>query len=75
MRLIKRGLYNVVCPTAEWTHHKSLSRGSDDAMAERRERLRKEREHLYDLHPDFFMNDPFFNVNLGQESVYFELDA
>jgi GT2 family glycosyltransferase len=75
IRLVRCGLYNVVCPTAEWIHHESLSRGSDDATDERRQRLRREREHLYDLHPEFFMKDPFFNANLRPDSVYFELGA
>jgi len=74
-RLLKRGLYNVVCPSVELLHHESLSRGLDHETPEQRARLDADRHRLYVAHPDLMMHDPFHNPNLHPSSVHFELPA
>ena len=74
-RLLRRGLYNLVCPSARWLHHESLSRGLDQANPERRARLMSDLQRLYLRHPETLMHDPFHNPNLHPDSVQFELPA
>lgn len=74
-RLVKAGLYNVVCPAVELIHYESLSRGRDDASAKKIKRLASDKERLYLKHPDFFMFDPFHNPNLDQQDVNFMIPA
>lgn len=64
-RLYKMGLYNVQVNSAFLIHHESLSRGQD-TTPEKQERLLHEKQRLYDKHPSFRANDPFYNPNLVQ---------
>ncbi len=64
-RFVEHGFYNVLCPSAELTHHESLTRGDDSLDPAKRERLVRERRRLYARHPQFFMRDPFHNPNLS----------
>ncbi|MFT4101341.1 MAG: glycosyltransferase [Burkholderiaceae bacterium] len=72
-RLLRHGLFNVVCPAATWIHHESLSRGQDSEAPERVARLMADKRRLYQHHPDMLMRDPFHNPNLRSDSVYFEV--
>ncbi|HDR9071796.1 glycosyltransferase [Burkholderia vietnamiensis] len=74
-RLIKAGLYNVVCPAVELIHYESLSRGRDNGTSEKRMRLMSDRDRLYLTHPDFFMFDPFHNPNLDQADINFMIQV
>ncbi|KVL17074.1 glycosyltransferase [Burkholderia sp. MSMB1826] len=74
-RLVKAGWYNVVCPSVELIHYESLSRGRDDANAEKLKRLARDKTLLYLKHPDFYMFDPFHNPNLDQQDVNFVIPA
>lgn len=69
-RLVDGGLYNIVCPAVELTHHESLSRGLDHTDDKRR-RLEREKDRLYRKHPHYFMHDPFYNPNLAPDDLYF----
>lgn len=64
-RLYKMGLYNVQVNSAFLIHNESLSRGQD-TTPEKQERLLREKQRLYDKHPSFRANDPFYNPNLVQ---------
>ncbi len=64
-RLYKAGYYNMVRNDARLIHHESLSRGSDAGEKER-ERLSKEKQLLYNKHPDLEGEDPFYSPNLVQ---------
>ena len=75
IRLVKRGLHNVVCPSAEWLHHESLSRGHDYATPTSRARLQADLERLNASHPEFFMEDPYYSPNLRQDNAQFEIPA
>ncbi|WP_052380193.1 MULTISPECIES: glycosyltransferase [unclassified Pseudoalteromonas] len=73
MRLLDAGYYNTVCQAARLTHHESISRGHDDVNPEKMLRLEQERKRMYYKHPDFFQNDPFYNVNLHPNGIKFEM--
>jgi GT2 family glycosyltransferase len=72
-RLYEAGFYNVCCASVHLTHHESVSRGVDHISPEKMKRLRKEKEYLYSKHPRFYMNDPFFNINLHPNDPQFDL--
>ena len=70
-RLHDRGLKNLVCNAAQLLHHESVSRGLDDDDPVKLQRLETERRRLYQKHPNHFMTDPYFNLNLHGSSVNF----
>ena len=65
-RLYEMGYYNVQCNSAVLYHHESLSRGND-ASEEKQLRLQKERDKMYDLHPDLYGTDPFYHPYLNMD--------
>lgn len=65
-KLVEKGYYNVLRNDVTLIHHESISRGYD-VSPEKAERLRKEREHLYKVHPNFVDYDPCYNPNLTQD--------
>ena len=71
--LLNLKFFNVVCPNVILTHHESISRGIDDEVPEKLERLKSERKKLYDKHPHFFGKDPFYNINLHPNGINFDL--
>jgi len=74
-RLIKDGLYNVVCPDVQLIHHESLTRGLDDVSEKKRKRLAADKQRLYAMHPDLFMYDPFHNPNLAANDLHFAVPS
>ncbi|WP_281641341.1 glycosyltransferase [Acetobacter orientalis] len=72
-RLVENGLYNVVCPSVEFFHYESLSRGNDNKDKTKRQRLDHEKDRLYHKHPHFLMHDPFHNPNLAPNDLWFSL--
>jgi GT2 family glycosyltransferase len=74
-RLLKRGLYHVVCPSVRLLHYESLTRGLDRDAPEKRARLKADRYRLLAAHPEFLMYDPYFSPNLRQDSAQFDLPA
>lgn len=68
-RLYQMGLYNVVVNSAFLIHHESLSRG-EDTSPEKKARLLREKQKLYEKHPWAFPEsqafDPFYSPNLVQ---------
>ncbi len=58
--LCEAGYQNVVVNHSYALHHESLSRGNDDEDAEKKKRLRREWELLYQRHPAFQGRDPYF---------------
>ena len=67
-RLIEMGYYNVVLNDCFAYHHESLSRGSDESP-EKMRRLTEERELLYQMHPQFRGEDPFYPQGLNREGL------
>lgn len=67
-RLLEMGYYNVVWNDRFAYHHESLSRGSDDSP-EKMQRLIQERELLYQMHPQFRGEDPFYPKGLNREGL------
>lgn len=73
LRLLKRGLFNVVASEAKLLHHESISRGNDLQDVVKRNRLDADRARLYLMHPDAKDVDPYHNANLDQSNPHFEL--
>ena len=63
-KLYEAGYYNVVREDAVLVHYESVSRGYDNHDDAKMERLIREREKLYSMHPDLRGRDPFYNPNL-----------
>lgn len=72
-KLYEHGYYNTVRNDVTLLHYESVSRGSDYKDEETEKRLNVERKLLWSLHPDFVKKDPFYNINLTQEKVDFDL--
>lgn len=66
--LHEAGYKNVVILDEFAYHHESLSRG-DDVTKEKRERLMRERNTLYELHPAFLGEDPFYPEGLSGDGL------
>lgn len=64
-KLVEHGYYNVVRNDVQLIHYESVSRGSDMADTKKMERLKKERDALYQAHPYFNGYDPFFSENMS----------
>ena len=62
--LAEKGLYNVVRNDVVAYHHESLSRGNDLIDKEKRLRLSKELERLYNRFYTLNRKDPFLNKNI-----------
>lgn len=71
LRAIEAGYYNVIRNDAELIHHESISRGDDMMEEDKRLRLAKERERLFNKHPAYDGKDPFYNVNLDGDLITF----
>lgn len=67
-RLVEMGYCNVVLNDRYAYHHESLSRGSDESP-EKGKRLKEERELLYQMHPEFRGEDPYYPVGLNREGL------
>lgn len=70
--LVKQGYQNVVLNERYAYHHESLSRGNDDTC-EKQERLERERNILYGLHPEFKGEDPYYPSTLNRQGVDFRV--
>lgn len=64
-KLVEHGYYNVIRNDVQLIHYESVSRGSDMANTKKMERLKKERNALYQAHPYFDGYDPFFSENMS----------
>lgn len=60
-KLIEAGYYNVLRNDAVLYHYESLSRGLDEQDDEKWSRLLREKEKLYQKHPQMKGNDPFYH--------------
>lgn len=72
--MYEKGYYNIVRNDVTFYHHESLSRGSDNASEEKQRRHLKEKDTLYERHPDIYGHDPFYHPYLATdvlESEYF----
>ncbi len=66
--LYEMGFHNVVINTTHLLHHESLSRGADNSE-EKMKRLMREREILYQRHPDLVNKDPYYHKWLNQNAL------
>lgn len=73
-KLIEKGYYNLVRNDVILYHHESISRGIDDVNDEKMARLLKERKILFDKHEKFKGWDPFYNRNLTECKVDYDIN-
>ncbi|MBQ8945614.1 MAG: glycosyltransferase [Lachnospiraceae bacterium] len=70
-RITGAGFVNLQCNGALLYHHESLTRGKDEGDGDKWDRLLNEKKRLYQIHPEFYGYDPYYNCNLiGNESNY-----
>lgn len=74
-RLIEKGYFNLLRNDAILYHHESMSRGLDSKDDIKRQRLNKEREKLYEKHPRFIGEDPFYSKNLSQDRGNYSINV
>ncbi|MBQ3514259.1 MAG: glycosyltransferase [Lachnospiraceae bacterium] len=74
-KLTEQGYFNVLRNDAVLYHHESVSRGYDHASAEKMQRLTRERNKLYERHPQFYQKDCFYSQNLTQTLPDFSVEA
>ena len=65
-RLWELGYHNVVINSSYAYHHESLSRG-EDSSREKADRLKREQEKLYAMHPKMVGYDPYYSPRLNQD--------
>ena len=70
--LFERGYFNVLRTDAVFVHYESFSRGTDETP-EKEERRERELRKLYEKHPHLLGKDPFYNPNLIQNGVDFQI--
>lgn len=69
--LYEAGYYNVQRNDVVLYHHESLSRGDDLLSDEKKERLLREKQVLYQRHPSLKGKDPFYSPHLaGMKHMY-----
>ncbi len=73
-KLYEAGYYNVSRMDAVLYHHESFSRGYDAEDKDKLDRLKLERNILYDNHPSLKGKDPFYNVNLVKNNITYDLE-
>lgn len=73
-KLREAGYYNVLKNDAVLYHHESISRGDDILSKEKFERLMREQDKLYELHPTLNRTDPFYNQHLAQNRADFSFN-
>ena len=74
--LVEAGYYNVLRNDVSLVHHESISRGRDDASAEKEERRKREMAKLYERHPMFANGyDPCYNPNLTPDKGDFSFNT
>ncbi len=61
---LEKAYQNVVCCNHHLIHHESVSRGQDDSV-EKRSRLLREREKLYQIHPKMQGQDAYYPYQIG----------
>ncbi len=63
LKLRRMGYYHVVLPHVKLLHHESQTRGYR-FTASKKEQLQREKEYLYNLYPELYNPDPFYDFNL-----------
>lgn len=71
--LYEAGYYNSIRNDVQLVHYESMSRGLDVQNKEKMERLRIERNRLYNKHPGLDGKDPFYSPHLIQDRDNFKV--
>ena len=72
LKVIDKGLYNVVLPYVKLFHYESLTRGDDMSFSQKK-RFTEEINYMCDKWKNKLLNDPFYNANLSH-TYAFRLD-
>lgn len=67
-RLYEQGYYNAIVQDVRLIHHESVSRGEDES-SRKWNRLMRERDLLYALHPELVGKDPFYSYGLNHRGL------
>ena len=67
-RLYEQGYYNAIVQDVRLIHHESVSRGEDES-SRKWNRLMRERDLLYALHPELAGKDPFYSYGLNHRGL------
>ncbi|MDR2888935.1 MAG: hypothetical protein LBV33_03730 [Lachnospiraceae bacterium] len=67
--LLRAGYVNVVRNDIVLFHHESLSRGIDVLSEEKQRRFERERDRLYERHPQMYNYDPFYHKYLIADTL------
>ena len=73
-KLYEAGYYNAARMDAKLYHHESYSRGYDDVTDEKKARLKRERDILYNKHRELFGIDPFHSLNYGVDKIDYDIN-
>lgn len=65
IKLLKKGLFNVLVPNVKLYHLESKSRGLDTTK-EKYKIFQKERNYMLEKYPDYIEKDPFYNDNFAK---------
>lgn len=68
-RLYEQGYHNVVINEFYAWHHESVSRGSDEENPEKQARFLGEWTRLYEYHPGFVEEDPYYPIEMDRFSL------
>lgn len=71
-RIYEEGYYNIQRNDVILYHHESLSRGKDGESEEKQRRLLKEKDILYEMHPNIYGRDPFYHKYLVTDMLVAE---
>lgn len=66
-KMYAKGYYNVCLNSFYLYHHESLSRGEDVSL-EKKKRLVKERENLWNRHKELAKKDPYYHMWLNRKT-------
>lgn len=65
IKLLKKGLFNVLVPNVKLYHLESKSRGLDTTK-EKYKIFQRERSYMLEKYPDYIEKDPFYNDNFAK---------
>ncbi len=68
-RLYEDGYHNVVINEIFAWHHESVSRGNDEENPQKKARFQREWTRLYELHPAFIEEDPYYPIEMDRWSL------
>ena len=69
LKLLEKGYYNVMIPSAQLYHYESKTRGLDTTK-EKYMKFKEEEKYMYDKWSKYIENDPYYNKNLSKKNDF-----